>query len=120
MKTLKLNIVHRLLLNSYLDEKGKEGGTLSEQNKMMKVMDRLVLAEVETQRISLRMEDSSLRWNTKGEDGTDLDPLVDIELTDEQADLLKTLLKEKNEKKQIKMAEAAPLTELAKQLEIEL
>lgn len=103
-----------------LDARGNAGGSMTELNKILKVVEKLQLTEEEVKHVNLRLEDGALKWSTKGEDGSDLDPAKEIELADEQVDLLKTMLKEKDEKKEFKMAEAGPVNEIVKELELEL
>jgi hypothetical protein len=116
MKTVELQIVHRLILKNLLDAKGNEGSTLSELNKMLKVIDKIALTEAEITRVGLRVEEGSLKWNIKGEGDVDLDPATAIDLADDQVDLVKAIIKEKSEKKELKLADAKPVQEIAEKL----
>jgi hypothetical protein len=120
MTTLKLKIVHRLLIKGLLDQRGNEGGSLSELNKMLKIIDRVGLTEAEVTKVNLRLEEGALRWQTKGPADEDLDPLTDLELTDDQAELIKATIKQKSDKKELKLVEVGPIMEIAEQLGLDV
>lgn len=114
MKSLKLKAVHRLLLNAIIDGVGGKGESLSNLNKMLKLVDKLSLTEAEQKKLKLKMEDGMIKWEAKE------DKEVELELPDEEFELVKTLVKKRSEDKEIKLADAKPLLEVAQQLGLEV
>ena len=120
MKTLKLKAIHRILAVGLVESKGRDGGSLTEQSQMFKLVDKLNLTEDERKKMDVRLEDSQLKWQTVGKDGEILDTEVEIELSDDGFKMLREILKDRSDKKEIKMVEAQPLIELAAQLNLEV
>ena len=120
MKTLKLKAIHRILAVGLVEGKGKDGGSLTEQNQLLKLVDKLNLTQEERKKMNVRIEKEELRWQTLTEKGEVLDVEVEIELSDEGFTMLREILKSKSDKKEIKMSEAPPLFELAAQLNLEV
>ncbi len=126
MKTLKLKVVHRLLLQGLLNDAGKQGTTLTELNKMLKIVDRLVMDEAYVKSVNLRLVNKDdagndlpapqYKWNTKDENGNEVDVEKEVELSDEQGNLLHEIFKSKNEKKEFKLDDAKQMMELASQV----
>lgn len=119
MKTLSLKVVHRILIKGMIDSAGKSGKSLSELNKLLKLIDKFDFSSDELTELNLRVEDGMLKWNAKLED-KDIDIEKGIELSDEQAELLKSIVKEKDDKKEFSLAEATPFMHIAEQLEYEV
>lgn len=126
MTTLKLKAVHRILIKGMLDSSSKSGRTLSELNKLLKLLDKIDFTPEEAKEIDLRVENQTLRWNVtklKEEGSTEMievDVEKEFELSEEQRELLKTIIKEKDEKKEFSLPEAAPFTDIAEQVGYEV
>lgn len=131
MKTLNLQVVHRILLKGMLDGEGKKGHSLSELNEYFKIIDKINFTEEESKDYEFKQElldpndaskGASLRWQTlKNIDGnnTEIDILKPFEISDEQAQLLKTIIEEKNKAKEFTVSDIK-ITDVADQLEIKL
>lgn len=132
MKSLSLKVVHRLVINNLLDADGQKGASLSDLNKMLKIVDLFTLTEEESKKLNLRLEARvkdkeigednplSLKWDTKGKDGEELDIPTVFEMKDDLVEMLKSVLKKKSENKEIKIADAKPILEIAEQVGLEI
>jgi len=126
MTTLKLKAIHRILLKEMIDADGKKGHSLSELNKLNKILDKVEFTEEELRDLNLRLENGAFHWNVKkpkeegSEEMVDIDIDKDFELSDEQAKMLYNILKEKDENKGFQRSEVGPFMDLAEQLEYEV
>ena len=122
--SLKLKAVHRLILRSVVDSDGKSGNhSLSDLNKMLKLLDLVSFSEEETKRLNIRLDNGAVRWDTRlggAPDGEEVDLEKELEISDEQKDLLKEIIKRKNDAKEFSLSEATPVTDVASQLGLEL
>lgn len=120
MKTLKVKTIHRLLILELLNQSGKDGGSLSEVNRLLKFIDRVDFSEDEKKLFSFRQtEDGKLAWNTRKDgtlDGEDIDMEKEIEIADEQAEMLTKIFKKRDEEKKFTTSEANPFFEIAEQI----
>lgn len=119
MKIISLKVIHRILVKGMIDSFGKSGKNLSELNKLIKLLDVFEFTQTELKDLNLRVEDGMLKWNAKVED-QDIDVEEEFEVSDEQFELLKSIVKEKDEKKEFSLAEATPFMYIANQLEYEV
>lgn len=127
MKTLKLKVVHRILIHGMLNTDGTKSGnfTLKNLSLMLKILDRVNFSEEEAKVLNIRVEEGgTVKWNafTTAEDGTktDVDVEKEIELSDDQAELLKDIMKQKNERKEFTLNGLTPMMEIAQQLGFEI
>ena len=127
MKTLNLQVVHRILLKGLLDGEGKKGHSLTELNQFFKIIDKINFIEEEVKDYAFKQvfvdetdpsKGASLNWQTKkGEE--EIDILKPFDISDEQAILLKKLIEEKNKAKEFTSSEIK-IVDIADQLEIKL
>ena len=128
MKNLKLKVVSRLVLVSLVNEHGSQGASLSEMNKMMKLIDKLSFKEEEIKKFSLRLENvkqgdketAQWKWNALAEDGSNQDVEVEIELSEEQVKIIEDIFKKKNDDKKIDFSNFAIVKDVSEQLELKL
>jgi hypothetical protein len=119
MKTLKLKTIHRLLILEVLNTEGKSGGSLSEINRILKFIDRVDFSSDERALLSFRSVDGKLAWNVKKDgkdDGEEVDVEREIEISDEQVDMLKSLFEKRDKEKKFVVTEANPFFEIASQI----
>ena len=127
MKTLNLQVVHRILLKNILDGEGKKGHSLSELNDFFKIIDKVNFTEDEIKEYAFKQvlvdegdpaKGASLNWQTKkGEE--DIDVLKPFEISDDQASLLKKIIDEKNKAKEF-VASELKIVDIADQLELKI
>ena len=110
MASLKLKVVHRLLLLGMLDGESKEGHTLSELNKYLKLVDRVQFKEADVKELDLRIEENAWKWKAE----TDKERKID--LSDEQLKTVCDLMKKKDDKKEFTAVNLGPIMELAEQV----
>src|SRR3990167_5522963 len=126
MKTLKARAVTRLVLIGFVNAHGQGGSSLSDMNRMLKLVDKLSFKDEETKKLDLRPENVKVgdkeipqwKWNAKAEDGTELDTESEIELSNDEVKLLETILKAKDEKKEVEFSNFALIKDLVEQLEL--
>lgn len=120
MKTLKLKVIHRVLIRGVLNSAGSAGGSLSEINKMLKLIDKISFTEDENKMFDFKyLEGNRLSWHIKkdgAEDGEDIDLPKEIEISDEQVDVLKTVFEKNDKDKKFTLADVGPLSEVAEQI----
>uniref|UniRef100_A0A6H1ZHV8 Uncharacterized protein n=1 Tax=viral metagenome TaxID=1070528 RepID=A0A6H1ZHV8_9ZZZZ len=121
MKTIEVKTIHRLLTIELLNVYGKEGHTLSQVNKVMKLIDKFDFSEEERQAFGFKQtEDGRLSWHVKRDgslDGEDIDIAKEIELSDEQVEILVGIFKSRDEKKEFTTADVKPYFEIAEQID---
>jgi hypothetical protein len=115
MKELRLKTASRLLLVSMLNEEGQGGGTLSHLKDMIKVIEKVELKDDEKERLDLTIDQVAGKVSWKPEN----DMEVTIELSDDQANLVKGIIEKRNSDKRFTIDTLAPIDEIAKQLGVE-
>ena len=130
MKTLNLQVVHRILLRGLLDGESKKGHTLSAINQIMKIIDKVAITEEENKDYNLRTElnypqdptkGGMLKWEQfkKGDKKIEIDVFKPFELSDEQVGMIKEIIESKNKAKEF-TANDLKIMDIAEQLEIKL
>jgi len=119
MKTLKLSVIHRVVLMGVLNSE-QSGHNLSELNQMLKIVDKLGIKLEEQKKLNLRIEDGAWKWETADADGNEIDTEQDFEMSDDQTDVLVKILNKKNEEKAFALNNAKPIIDIFEQLEIQL
>lgn len=117
MVTVKLKVIHRLFLLSIVNGIGKN--SLSVLSNALNVFEKLNFKEEERKELDLRFEakdDGSGQWKW----GDEKDTEKDFELSDEQAEMLKKLISDKDEKKEFTVSECVPMVYVCEQLGIEM
>lgn len=114
MRELKLKAAPRFLIISMLNDAGKAGGSLQQLKDMMKIIEKVELTEEERKEIELTSDAEAGKVMWKPEK----DEVKSIELSDDQADLIKELLKKKNEAKEFTFDTLIPFNEVAEQLDV--
>mgnify|MGYP001567449348 CR=1 FL=1 len=125
MRTLKLKVVHRILLSGILNVEGtKEGYGLKALSDMLKVFDKINFTQEETALLKIRQEDNQMKWDAakENEDGSkeEIDIEKEFEVSNDQADLLKEIFKKKDEKKEFTLSGLNPIVEIADQIGYEI
>lgn len=121
MKTLQLKAVHRFLLTNYFNEEGSAGGyPMSDIGKMYKILEKLSFNDEERTLLNIRTEADKVMWDSKDNEGNEIDVDKPIELSDEEAELMKRILKKKDEAKKFTLVDLNPVMEVASQLELTL
>lgn len=124
MKILKMKTLHRILLQGLLNSAGQVGGyTLSELNKMLKIENEINFKEEEIKELNLRMEDGSFKWNAKKDgaaEGEEVDTEKAFEMSDESIDIIKKVIKKKDDEKQFNIAQVVPIKFIAEQVGLEI
>lgn len=108
MKNLQLKAIHRLTTIAMLN--GLKGLDLQSLNKVLKIVEKLELTKEEVEAINLKQDGDKLTWLP--ENDTD----KEIELSDDQVDKLKEILKKKGDDKELSTADK-PLLEVYEQLD---
>ena len=114
MKTLDLKTIHRLLLVNIVNEEGKKGATLSELKGYFKILEKIELTEDEKKTVGLKIENDQVRWNPEK------DVEVSTEISDEQVDTLKKMLKKRDEDKSFNFQTMGPMLEIAEKLGVDV
>lgn len=120
MKNLKLKTVHRLLLKGIIDAAGQKGGTLSEIQKYLKILEKLSFTEEETKLLKIRVENDKVLWNVLDDDKNEIDLEKDFEFSDEQIEIIKNAIKKKDEAKEFTFSDVTPISDIAGQVGYEL
>lgn len=114
MKELKLKVASRILVINLLNEAGKGGGTLQQLKDMMKIIEKVEVTEEEKKALEYKFDAEAGRVSWKPEN----DEEKSIELNDEQATILKDILKKKNDAKEFTFDVLLPLGDVADQLDV--
>jgi hypothetical protein len=108
MKTLQLKAHHRLLTIGMLN--ALKGLDLQSLSKVLKIVEKVELSKEEAEAIELKQDGDKLVWDaSKDEEKA-------IELSDEQADKLKEILKKKSDDKELTITDK-PLLDIYNQLD---
>ena len=124
---LKLNVLQRLLLSGFMNEYALGGLALADLSKALKLVDKFTFKEEEQKELNVHLENKDengvpltsavYRWNRINEETkVEVDYPREIELNQEQADLLKSVLSSKNEKKEFTIDNGPAMFEIAKEL----
>lgn len=134
MITLKLKVIHRLLLVGWLNEAGKaNGNSLSQLNQMLKIVDKISFTEEENKLFKVHQEERKdaegkiivdpqgnpslqIAWSIKDEEGNDIDVEKDFELSDEQKEQVYGIMKSKDEKKEFTFEGLSVVREIAEKV----
>ena len=134
---LKLNVLQRLLLNGFVNDYHKAGLSLSDLSKAMKVAEKLAFTEEEQKVLNVRLESadesgkpytnakgestSLYRWNKENAETKEVvDFPREIEFSQDQADLLKSVFNKKNDGKEFNFENGPVMIEVAKELGISI
>lgn len=122
MKILKMSVIHRILVKGLLDEASKKGSSLSDLSQMIKIVDKINFTEDEAKELKFETKfvddkdpskGASIHWNKE------IDTEKDFELSDDQAQMVKDIIKKKNDAKEFTSSEYK-VADVAEQLEIKL
>jgi hypothetical protein len=114
MKTLKLNVIHRVVLISVLNGEAKAGGTLTDFKNMIRILEKIEFSDAEREEKGLKSdpEKQQIAWNVEK------DVETEFELSDDQGELLKNIIQRKSDAKELSFEAAGPLIAVAEQLGI--
>lgn len=102
MLTLKLRAFDRLLLVGMLDRATRQGESLSQLSKLLKLHDKINFTDEERTLLNVRVEEGQIRWNRLKDglpEGEEVDTERDVEISDEQKELLVSVFKKNDENK---------------------
>jgi len=133
MKTLNFKVSHRVVLSGLIDAEGRsKNNSLSGLSKLMKLSDKVQFSEAEQKDFQLRAvpvpgatDKLSFQWNKnrviENEDGTktegeEVDIVKSFEFSDEEVDLIKQILKHKDEAKEFELSGLSTILDIAKQV----
>jgi hypothetical protein len=109
MKTLKLKAIHRLLIIGVFNS--LKGLDLQSLNKVLKIVEKIEVNKEEVELLELKQVDQQVTWNA------DKDEEKDFELSDEQAEKLKEIIKKKSDDKELAITDK-PLLDVYNQLDV--
>lgn len=134
---MKLNVLQRLLLNGFMNEYAKSGLALSEMNKALKIVDKLAFKEDEQKELNVRLESKDeagnplkngngenttvYKWNREDAETKDVvDYPREVDFSKEQSEMLKEVLKKKNDNKEFTLENGPAMFDIAKELGIDV
>jgi hypothetical protein len=114
MKTTELKVIHRLLLINIINDEGKKGASLSDLKSMLGILGKLELTEDEKTEIGLSVDNDQAKWDPTKDLG------VSVELSDEQFDSLKKMVKKRSDDKTFNFQVLSPMLEIAEKLGVDV
>jgi hypothetical protein len=107
---MKLKTIHRLLIINWLNEAAKNK-SLSEINKILKLMDKIDFSAEERTSLNLKIEEGQIKWDSKN------DTEQEVELNKEQEQIITDVIQAKDEKKEFSLDGIKHVMEIAEQVD---
>jgi hypothetical protein len=109
MKTLKLKAIHRLqAIGMFNSLKGLD---LQSLNKVLKIVEKIEVTKEEAELLELKQVENQIVWNPEK------DEEKDFELSDEQAEKLKEIIKKRSDDKELSISDKS-LLDIYNQLDV--